>query len=153
MIFENNLPPVISVSTYPGTTAFTLTPCLPTSLARARVKPNTPALLAAYATAPWPPCVARRLATLIMHLLLPSSLPFPKYLFRKRNRVPSIIPVRFVSTICCICSGGVAVNSDPCVTPAQFTSTSSLLVSSLGDNCAPIPVALQNVEDATSPAM
>jgi hypothetical protein len=98
----------MSVSIYPGTIAFTLTPNLPVSFASARVNPSTPALLAAYATAPAPPCKPSRLATLIITgecifsalwswSLVVFLLLGWRNLLRKRCRVPSIVAVRFVA--------------------------------------------------------
>lgn len=154
------IPFVISLSTYPGTIAFTLTPCCTYSAASALVNPNTPALLAAYATAPCPPYTPSRLETLIIEGVYsgPASardlLVEFKYLFRSKNLVPSINAVRFVSTMFWIFSAGVVVKSRDCVIPAQFTKTSILEVSS------PLPrpavlkfVVLQKSGDVMEPEM
>jgi len=123
-------PFVISVSIYPGTIALTLTSEGPVSVASARVNPNTPALLAAYATAPKPPCRPSKLAILMMTgECAPSSLPLPDMnLFLSKYLVPTIIAVKLVCTTLSIPSGSMRVNRLVCVIPAQFTRTSILRV-------------------------
>lgn len=114
---EGSIPFVISLSTYPGTIAFTRTPCPTYSAASARVNPNTPALLAAYATAPYPPLTPNRLDTLTMDGVKsgPASTRVLvvecRYLLRSKKRVPSIKAVRFVSTMSWMSSVGVVVNN------------------------------------------
>jgi hypothetical protein len=121
---------------YPGTIALTLTPIVgPVSVASARVKPNTPALLAAYATAPKPPRRPSKLATLIMtgecrppFSPSASSSPFApreaKCFRRIKYLVPNINPVKFVPTTPSTTSALVLANNPAWLTPAQFTSTS-----------------------------
>lgn len=88
------------------------------------------------------------------------SAPFravAKYRFRSRNRVPIIMLVKFVSTICWISSGVVFANKLLCVIPAQFTSTEMVCFSSLVSEVlfsdAPMPELLQNEALEMSPAM
>ena len=75
-----------------------------------------------------------------------------RYLFRSKNRVPSIKAVRFVSTMFWISSAGVVVNRRDCVIPAQFTRTSTF------DESSPLSkplslkfVVLQKSGDAIDP--
>lgn len=133
-----NIPAIIGVSIYPGKITFERTTTsrndAPASTATDRVRPSSPALDAAYGTAPVPPLAANSDEMLMMHFdagaSVASAAP-PRFrtqlrmAARRNAREVSSAPSRFVRRICAISAGSVRGRMVEPVMPAALTRMST----------------------------
>ena len=111
------------VAVDPGLTAFAVTPVPPSSTARARTKPVTPALAAPYAASMGIPRVAAAEATARKR---PCRGSGRRSMAGTATRARVSTPPRLMSsTACCCSSGSCQAGTPPAMTPAAATAASS----------------------------
>ena len=113
----------MGVAVDPGLTAFAVTPVPPSSTARARTKPVTPALAAPYAASMGMPRVAAAEATARKR---PCRGSGRRSMAGTATRARVSTPPRLMSsTACCCSSGSCQAGTPPAMTPAAATAASS----------------------------
>ena len=113
----------MDVAVDPGLTAFAVTPVPPSSTARARTKPVTPALAAPYAASMGMPRVAAAEATARKR---PCRGSGRRSMAGTATRARVSTPPRLMSsTACCCSSGSCQAGTPPAMTPAAATAASS----------------------------